>query len=254
MKKFALLALFAALFLTACSKPYVQDPYKKYTQYSAVELYNRAQVAMKKHNYDTAVKQYQALDGLYPFSKYAKRGRVDVIYAYYKNGDQTSTVVAAERYLHLQPRSRYADYAYYMRGVASFSKGQSWLQKKFNVSPADRDPERLLQAYQSFRTVVNRYPNSQYRQDSELRMSYLRNLIAEHYMRVAKYYYSVDAYVAAADRASDVVSHFQGAKQVPAALAMLYQSYKRLHLPGRAQQSYDILKANYPTSRAFKAL
>jgi outer membrane protein assembly factor BamD len=141
-----------------------------------------------------------------------------------------------------------------MRGVASFSKGQSWLQKRFNVSPADRDPERLMDAYQSFRTVVNNYPKSIYRQDSELRMSYLRNLMAEHYMRVAKYYYSIDAYVAAADRASDVVSHFQGARQVPDAWALLYQCYTRLHLPDRAKQTYDILKANYPDSRAFRSL
>lgn len=254
MKKFVLLGLVVVLFLTGCSKPYVQDPYKKYTKYSAADLYQRAQHAMQKHNYETAVKEYEALDGLYPFSEQAQRSRMDVIYAYYMNEDQTSTVIAADRYLHLQPRSKYADYVYYMRGVASFSKGQSWLQKRFNVSPADRDPERLMEAYQSFRSVVDRYPNSIYRKDCELRMAYLRNLIAEHYMRVANYYYSVDAYVAAADRASNVVSHFQGAKQVPDALAMLFNCYRRLHLADRAQQSYAILKANYPDSRAFRAL
>jgi outer membrane protein assembly factor BamD len=219
-----------------------------------VELYAKAQASLKKKNYDTAVKDFEALDGLYPFGKYAKRARLDVIYAYYMNGDDASTVVAAERYLHLQPRSKGADYANYMRGVASFSKGQSWLQKKFNVSPADRDSKRLYQAYDSFKTVVQDYPDSIYVKDSELRMAYIRNLIAEHSMRVARYYYSIKAYVAAADRASEIVSHLQEAKQVPDALAMLVESYRQLNLPERAEESYAILKANYPDSKAYRSL
>lgn len=254
MKKIALMCLCAALFLVGCSKPYVQDPYKKYAKYSASDLYSKAQIAMKKERYDTAVKDYEALDGLYPFNKYSKRGRLDVIYAYYMNGDEASSIVAAERYLHLQPRSQGADYAYYMRGVASFSKGQSWLQKKFNVSPADRDSARLLQAYNSFKTLVQRYPHSIYKKDSELRMAYIRNLLAEHYMRVSRYYYSMKAYVASADRASRVVSHFHGAKQTPEALAMLVRSYRKLKLPKRADESYAVLKANYPYSKAFQSL
>ena len=254
MKKFALIGLCAVLFLAGCSRPYVQDPYKKYAKYSAAELYAKAQDSLRKKNYDTAVKDFEALDGLYPFGKYAKRARLDVIYAYYMSDDDTSTVVAAERYLHLQPRSSGADYANYMRGVASFSKGQSWLQKKFNVSPADRDPKRLYQAYDSFRTVVQDYPNSIYFKDSALRMSYIRNLIAEHSMRVARYYYSIKAYVAAADRASEIVSHFQGATQMPEALALLVKCYRQLDLPERAEQSDEILKANYPDSKAYRSL
>jgi outer membrane protein assembly factor BamD len=255
MKKIALIfSICGALLLSGCAQPYVKDPYKKYAKYSAHDLYAKAQKAMKNKHYDTAVQDFEALDGLYPFDTYARKARLEVIYAYYMNEDETSTVVAAERYLHLQPRSKGAAYAYYMRGIASFSKGQSWLQKKFNVSPADRDPARLLQAYSSFRTVVMRYPTSIYKKDSQLRMAYIRNLLAEHYMRVARYYYSINAYVAAANRASKVVSRYQGARQMPDALAMLVKSYRKLKLPSRAAQSYAILKANYPSSAAYKSL
>lgn len=254
MKKFVLLCLCGVLFLVGCTSPYVQDPYKKYAKYSAADLYAKADKALQRGHYSNAVKNYEALDGLYPFNRFAKQARLDIIYAYYMNGDDTSAVVAAERYLHLQPRSKHADYAYYLRGVASFAKGQSWLQKSFNVSPADRDSKRLYQAYNSFRTIVQDYPHSIYRKDAELRIAYIRNLLAEHTMRVAKYYYSIKAYVAAANRASQIVMHYQGVRQTPEALAMLVHCNRALHLPNRAYKSYAVLKANYPHSAAYRSL
>lgn len=254
MKKLLLTCLTTVFFLTGCNQAYIQDPYKDYEKYTALELYSRAKASLEQKKYDKAVKDFEALDGLYPFNKYAKQARLDIIYAYHKSGDDDATIVAADRYLHLQPRSKEAEYAYYMKGVASFSKGQSWLQKKFNVSAADRDPKRLMQAYQAFQTLVHFYPHSQYKDDAKLRMAYIRDLLAQHEMRVADYYYSRQAYLAAANRASTVVSHFQQSSQVADALAMLVKCYRHLKLPKLAAQSLAVLQKGYPNSKALKSL
>ena len=254
MKKLLLTCLSAAFFLTGCHEAYVQDPYKNYEKFSAAELYTRAKASLDKKKYDKAVQDFEALDGLYPFNPYAKQARLDIIAAYHKSGDDDATIVAADRYLHLQPRSKEAEYAYYMKGVASFSRGQSWLQKKFNVSAADRDPKRLLQAYQAFKTVVTAYPNSQYKQDSQERMTYIRSLLAQHELRVADYYYAREAYVAAANRAAKVVSQFKQSGHVADALAMMVKCYRKLHLTDQAELSYARLQKDYPTSKAFLAL
>lgn len=255
MKKIIVVGLVVvALSLGACSRPFVRDPYKKYTKYSATQLYNKAQTAMRNKNFDRAVAYLEALDGVYPFNRYASRAQLDAIYAYYEVGDDPSTLVAAERYIRLHPRSKDTAYAYYMAGIANFSKGQSWLQKKFNVSPADRDPKRLMEAYASFKMLLDRFPNSRYAKDTRLRVAYIRNLLADHAMRVSDYYFSIDAYVASANRASEVVSHFQGSDQVPRALAMLVKSYRKLKLPKKAAASYALLKANYPHSAAFRSV
>lgn len=254
MKKIILTLALTLAFLAGCSQPYEKDPYRSYHKYTAAQLFNKAKKSIKKENFDVATKQLEALDGIYPFGPYAKTAQLDLIYAYYMNGEDASAVVAADRYVRLYPRSKDTAYAYYLRGLASFSVGESWLQRKLKVDPSQRDTSKLYDAYASFRAVVVYFPKSSYAADSALRMSYIRNLIAGHYMTIAEYYYSQKAYVAAANRASDVVQEFQESDKVPSALAMMVKSYRKMGLTKLAHKSYLLLAKDYPQSKAFRSV
>ena len=77
-------------------------------------------------------------------------------------------------------------------------------------------------------------------------MVYIRNAIARNNLKVADYYYSRHAYVAALNRARTVVFKFQGAPTVPDALVMMYKCYQKLNLTKDAQATLKVLQLNYP--------
>lgn len=251
MKRIILL-LFLACFLSGCAS--TRDEYASYRHETAADIYNSAHASLVKGHYSDAVNGYEALDAIYPFGPYAEKGQLESIYAYYKDGDLPSAVTAADRYVRLYPRGKYADYAYYMRGVINQLQSFSWFQRKLGVDPSWRDLSGQQQAFSSFTEVVTIYPYSPYAADSLLRMRYLRNIFAQHALDLAEYYYSQRAYVAAANRASFVIQHFDGTLATPDALALMVKSYRKLKLDSLAENTNRILQANYPASNAARRL
>ena len=51
-------------------------------------LYERAAKVLHDGDYGNAIKIYEALDARYPFSDAARQGRLDLMYAYYKDREQ----------------------------------------------------------------------------------------------------------------------------------------------------------------------
>jgi outer membrane protein assembly factor BamD len=213
---------------------------------SAQHIYDGGMQYLGKKNYDAAVKNFEALEALYPFGKYAEPGQLNLIYSYYKNGDYDAASAVAERYIHLFPLSPNVPYAYYMRGMSNFDKNTSWLNKIYVKDPALRDLSSFEQAYADFNELVTRYPNSRYAQDARTRMIYIRNLIARYELFVAQFYYDREAYIAAANRANYVVEHFEGSPQVVEALKLMIKAYNKLGDTKSANEASRILKLNYP--------
>lgn len=243
MKKILLILM--VLFLIGCAKKDV-DPYLAYRSKTSTQLFNDGEKALFKKDYSLAVRNFEALDVIYPFGPYTEQSLLDMIYAYYKNNDEASAVATAERYLHLYPRGPHADYVYYMRGIVGFNQGLSWFQKTAGVDPAPRDIDTLQDSYKAFSTLAHRYPQSPYAQDALVRMKYIRNLIARRELMIADFYFRRGAYVAAANRANSVFQHFEGSPEVAKALALMVRSYRALNLQKLANDSYQILATNYP--------
>jgi len=253
MKKLLLLG-FLALFLTACSDAPIDDSFSAYRHKTAAQLYNSAAKDLKKKNYDTAVGDLEALNALYPFGAHAEEGLVNLIYAYYKNNDPEEAIAIADRYLRLYPRGRYADYVYYMKGVIATRQGLSWLQRKLGINPAQRDLSNYKQAFMAFNLLVRNFPHSKYVPDALIRMRYIRNILAKHELQIATFYFKKKAYVAAVNRASFVVTHFDQAPAVIDALGLLVKSYRALNLNKMTDQTMAVLAASYPNSKVYKQL
>lgn len=246
MRKLLLSACGLAAILSGCSNNALHDSFSQYKNQTAAELYQSSTVALQKGHDDSAVKRLEALNALYPFGTYAEPGLINLTYAYYKNDDDEEALATADRYLRLYPQGRYADYAYYMRGVISFSEGFTWLQKKAGINPAPMDLTSLNTAYLSFNELVHVFPNSAYQQDSLARMHYIRNLFAEKELGIAKFYAERKAYVAAINRASDVLTHYNRTPSVIPALKIMIDAYTALGMTQKANDTQQILKASFP--------
>ncbi|RMQ97589.1 Outer membrane protein assembly factor BamD [Pseudomonas savastanoi pv. glycinea] len=236
------LLLIAILALTAaCSSKEVIDE-----NLSEVELYQQAQADLGNNSYSTATEKLKALESRYPFGRYADQAQLELIYANYKNGEPEAAKSAAERFIRLHPQHPNVDYAYYMKGLTSFDQDVGLLARFLPLDQTKRDPGAARDSFNEFAQLTSRYPNSRYSPDAKQRMIYLRNLLASYEIHVADYYLTRQAYVAAANRGRYVIENFQETPSVGDGLAVMVESYQRLHLDDLAATSLEVLKANYP--------
>lgn len=246
--------LFIALFtlLSACASKGIDE------NLSETALYQQAQTDLEKKSYSSAVTKLKALESRYPFGRYAEQAQLELIYAYYKNMEPEAVRASADRFIRLHPQHANVDYAYYMKGLASFDQDRGLVARFLPLDMTKRDPGAARDSYNEFAQLTNRFPNSRYAADAKQRMIYLRNLLAAYEVHVAHYYLKRQSYVAALNRGRYIVENFQETPAVGDGLAIMTESYQHLALNDLAETSLKSLQLNYPkhpslASGTFKA-
>ncbi|KMQ73644.1 Beta-barrel assembly machine subunit BamD [Marinobacter subterrani] len=212
--------------------------------------YENARQAMNSGNFNEAEDNLDALETYYPFGRYAEQAQLDLIYARYQNLDLEGARAAADRFLRLNPQSDHADYALYMRGLASYNLDIGLAARYFPIDVAARDPGEQLQAFRDFSELLSRYPNSKYVADARQRMIAIRNRMAELEIHAARYYIKRQAYVAANNRGRYVLENYPSSPSVEEALVIMIETYQFLDLKKAARDSIALLKTNFPDSDA----
>lgn len=234
------LILVSFLLLTACSGK------KETPEETEAQLYRSAQGSLRAGSYQQAVDKLQLLESRFPFGRYAEQAQLEIIYAYYKSRQPEAARSAADRFIRLHPQHPNLDYAYYLRGMASFEEDQGFMEQFVPMDPAKRDPGAARNAFNDFAQLIKRFPNSQYAPDAQKRMIYLRNLLAAYEINVARYYIYRGAYIAAANRGRYVFENFQKTPSVPDALAIMVEAYRLLEMNELASDSLMVLRENFP--------
>lgn len=250
MKRFQVLFLVALIAgISSCAKWNKDDEEKNpYKGMTAKQLYTASRQSLKKEEYATAAKQLEAIESMYPFSDYTESSQMDLIYAYYKNEDYPSTAATAERFIHLYPRAKNVDYAYYMRGLANFQQTRGVFSKVLPLDESWRDPGTQTQAFLDFATLIQKFPESKYKANALQRMIYLRNMFAQHELNVSEYYFKRKMYVAAIERANYLVKNYQQAPSAQKALVIMYHSNVALGLNKAADDVMAVYQATYHTA------
>lgn len=233
-----------AALLSSCAK---DDPLAKYQNMPAEAIFATGHTALQNDNYHEAAQALQALNAEYPYTPYSEQANLDLIYANYMIGEPAMALALAQRFLKLYPSSADAAYAYYMTGVINFNNGRGFMQRYLPYDMADHDAQSYQEAFQNFKTVVTRYPDSAYSQDARVRMIYLRNVMAQFQLNTAEFYLKDQAYLAAIDRAKTVLIHFPHSPQVKGAMEVLIKAYKDLNLPTLANNMQKVYDLNYGT-------
>jgi outer membrane protein assembly factor BamD len=241
MRKITVILLLSIM-LAACSGSDEIDP-----NLTEAELYEKASVDLAKGRYDKSVEYYQALEARYPFGAYSDQSQLDIIYAYYMGGEQEAAGTAADRFIRLHPQHPQVDYAYYIRGLSSFTESQGVLERFMPTDMTRRDPGAARKSFAEFSDLITRFPNSEYAPDARKRMIYLRNLLARYEIHAANYLFKRGAWLAATNRGRYVVENFQESPAMPDGLAVMVQGYYSMGLYDLSDQALVILKANYPT-------
>jgi outer membrane protein assembly factor BamD len=216
--------------------------------WSAAQLYNASKEDLSNGNYENAIKKLEKLEARYPFGTYAQQAQIDIPYIYYKQGNQAEALAAIERFIKLHPNHENLDYIYYLRGLVNFNDRISLFQSIAKQDMTERDPKAAREAFDAFKALVTRFPNSKYTPDALLRMKYLVNTMAQYDLHVAKYYYRRGAYLASANRAQSAIKEYPDAPAIEEALFVLYKSYDKMGLMTLRDDTKRIFDQNYPDS------
>lgn len=252
MKRIRVLFLVSLVFsVSSCAKWWDKDDEEKnpFKGMTAKQLHTEAKTALMKEQYASAAKRLEAIETMYPFSDYTESSQMDLIYAYYKNEDYPSAAATAERFIHLYPRAKNVDYAYYLRGLANFQQTRGVFAKFLPMDESWRDPGTQSQAYSDFAVLIQKFPNSKYKANSLQRMIYLRNMYAQHELNVSQFYFKRKMYVAAIERASYLVKTYPQAPSVQNALVIMYDANMALGLKNAAQEALTVYQATYHTNK-----
>ncbi len=216
--------------------------------WSASKLYYSAKEHLADGSYTEAVKMFEKLEARYPYGAYAQQSQLEVAYAYYKDNEPASAIAACERFIKLHPNHPNVDYAYYLKGLANFVEDTSIFARFADQDMSERDPKSAREAFDAFKELATRFPQSKYSAEAVGRMKYLVNNLAAHEVRVARYYYKRGAYVAAVNRGKYALENYRQAPALEEGLAIMAKSYDKLNLPNLRDDALRVLKLNFPNS------
>ncbi len=219
--------------------------------WSAQKIYTEAKEAMNDANYERAVKLFESLEARYPFGRYAQQAQLESAYAYYKQNEPASAIAAADRFIKLHPNHPNVDYAYYLKGLANFNDDLGLLGTVSKEDPTERDPKAAREAFDAFKELVAKFPDSKYAEDSTKRMAYLINALASHEVHVARYYMKRGAYLAAANRGQYALQSYPQAPAVEEALFIMVKAYDALALNDLRDDAERVMRRNFPKSKYF---
>lgn len=246
--------LLITLFATSVSCTWLSRDRDEFAGMSTEEqFYTTANRQLNSGNFAQAVRTYQALESRFPFGQFAAQAQLELIYAHYRSMNLEGARAAADRFIRLHPDHASIDYAYYMKGVASFSENTGFMSRFLPTDPSKRDISRARDAFNEFSLLLALYPDSDYAADARARMVFLRNNLAQHEIHVANYYMERRAYIAALNRGRYVVENFQGSPQVADGIAIMVECYLRLGLNDLADVSLELLRTNFPDHETLDA-
>jgi outer membrane protein assembly factor BamD len=237
-------ALLCALWIAGCGSTAKDE----YSTVAVEKLYADAKEDLATGNYENAIKALERVEGRAAGTLLSQQAQIDLAYAHHKIGERAEALATLDRFIKLNPSSPAFDYALYLRGIINFNDNLGILGNMARQDLSERDQQASRDAYQSFRQVVEQFPQSRYAADSQVRMDYIVNALAAYEVHVARYYYRRGAYLAAVNRAQQAVQEFRQSPANEEALYIMARSYDRLGLEQLRDDADRVLKQNFPDS------
>jgi len=208
----------------------------------ASQAYDQGLARLAKGDGSGAAKKFTDLSKDYPYSDWSKKALLMTAYSQFEAGEYDNCEQSAERYAKLYPDSPDAAYAVYLAASSYYSQ----------IPDISRDQERAEKALAKFTEVVEKYPNSEYVNDSKFKIQVTRDQLAGKEMSIGRFYLNRRNYLAAINRFRIVLANYQTTRHSEEALYRLTEAYLGLGVTSEAQTAAAVLGHNYPDSQWYK--
>ncbi len=235
---FFMILIFLIVF--SCSSKKIEEI--EYVEREVDEIYNSAIDLMNNEKFISAAEEFNEVERQHPYSIWATRAQIMSAYVKYKVQDYDMAIGAAQRYIDLHPGADDVDYAYYLIALCYYER----------INDVKRDQSYTVQALNSFKNLNNRFPNSRYIRDANLKIDLINDHLAGKEMDVGRTYLKLNNYIAAINRFKNVVDLYSKTSHVPEALARLTELYLYLGIYDQAKIYAAVLGHNYNNNKWYK--
>ena len=223
----------------------------EFAGWSVDKLYTEGRDQMNAGDYTRSALLLEATIAQYPFSVQATQAQLELPYVYWKDESRLKALAAADRFITLNGSHPQLDYMYYLKGIINYNNNTGFIKTLLtrDVGSNASDPRAATEAFNAFKTLVTKFPESRYAPDARKRMVQLVNTLSQQQLRIAEYYYDRGAYLAAINRAQGILNNFDGTISTENALIIMMQSYDKLGMNDLRDDTRKVLLTNFPNSK-----
>lgn len=141
-------------------------------------------------DYPKAIEYFQEVIDNYPYSDYAILAELQIADIHFERGEFEEASSYYHDFVELHPNHAKVSYALYRNGLCSYNQ----------MRASDRDQAPTREAVAQFKALIERYPDSEMAADAKVRLRECEDRLANQDIQVGDYYYSQNAWYAAARR------------------------------------------------------
>ena len=191
-----------------------------------------------------SIDQFIKINDEFPYSKYSSQAQIYNAYLNFEINKPDKTILLLTDYISMNPNGIFTEYAEYLMAMCYYIK----------VSDPSRDSKFTKIAIEKFKKIIKTNPNSKYAKDAKFKLEYLRNYLARKEFEVGMYYLKNNFPSPAITRFSVIIKDYQGSSIIPQTLYRMYEAFEMLKLEDKSEQTFAILKYNFPKSKWTKEI
>ena len=200
------------LFLFSCSN----QP-KKEKLLPVSTLFKKAEKAYQDKDFLTAYTLYKKVRDFYPTSPQAITALLRMADIKFFEGGYSEAIPLYQEFEEFYPTNPAVPYVIFQIANCYYKMRES----------ADRDQTFTKKALENYQRLLEEYPKNPYSKLVKKRIKSLRNLLAEHELYVAKFYYKMKYYRAAYNRLLYLISNYPETLPAKKAKKLLILYYKK---------------------------
>ena len=203
------------------------------------EIFEKGIQFIEEKKFKESINQFIKIKDEFPFSKYSNHSQIYNAYLNFELNKPDQTILILNDYISMNPDGIFTEYAEYLIAMCYYVK----------ISDPNRDSKFTKIAIEKFKKIIKTNTDSKYAKDAKFKLEYLRNFLARKEFEVGMYYLKNNAPSPAIKRFSVIISDYQGSSIIPQTLYRMYEAFEILKLKNNSEQTYLILKYNFPKSK-----
>mgnify|MGYP006111645745 CR=1 FL=1 len=239
-QKILLILLLTILFISCSKKEELKyDPNLKIDPY---KIYQEGIIAFEDGDYFYAEKKFTEAELNFDIVEFAAKAAIMSSYSLYGINFYDEALNNLERFLKKYPADKNVTYAHYLIAIIYYEQ----------IEDEKKDLLPLLMADEKIDFFIEKYPNSDYSIDLKFKKDLIQNQLAAKELFIAKYYISIQKWVAAINRLKVIVNKYDKTIFIEEALHRLVEINYYLGLESEAKKYAKILGYNYNSSEWFE--
>ena len=212
----------------------------------AAELYEKGMKKFEAKGCVDAVKIFTELKEKYPFSRYSQMADLRIADCDFETEEYATATEKYKEFTQRYPSHEEVDYASYKMALSTYKRIPG---KIFILPPVyERDQSFIKEAARDFKAFLDDSPESPYVKDAKKYYLECLNLLAEHELYVARYYFKKGKFKGTINRCNRVIEKLGESSLVPEAVLLLGECYLKMKKTDQAVATFTFLTSTYKAS------